>query len=80
MSIFEELSVSEDLLCKYLHRPTQKHNRSFNGVILEKLPKSRYVSFVSLQFGVHDVVANLSISKKAAVLMFEKLGMIPGQC
>ena len=45
----------------------------------DRWPKSRYVSFTPLQFGVYDVVANFNISRKARLLIFEKLGMIPGK-
>ena len=45
--IFEELSY-EDLLNKYLHGLTQNQNESFNTMIWDRLPKSRYVSFSPL--------------------------------
>ena len=37
------------------------------------------MSFIPLQFGVYDAVANFNIGRKAIVLIFEKLGMIPGK-
>ena len=45
--------------------------------IWDRLPKSRYVSFAPLQYEVYDAVANFNIGRKASVLIFEKLGMIP---
>ena len=42
-------------------------------------PKSRYTSFKPLQFGVYDAVASFNIGRKASVLIFEELGMIPGK-
>ena len=45
--IFEELS-HEDLLRKCLHSLTQNQNESFNAMIWDRLPKSRYVSFTPL--------------------------------
>ena len=74
----EELS-HEDLLSKCFHGLTQNQNESFNAMILDRLPKSKYVSFTPLQFGVYDVVANFNIGRKASVLIFEKLGIIPGK-
>ena len=49
-------------------------------MIWDRLPlKSRYTSFKSLQFGVYDAVASFNIGRKASVLTFEELGMIPGK-
>ena len=50
-------------------------------MIWDRLPKSRYVSLTPLQFGVYDAVANFNIyiGRKASVLIFWKLGMIPGK-
>ena len=45
--------------------------------IWDRLPKSRYVSFTPLQYEVYDAVANFNIGRKASVLIFEKIGMIP---
>ena len=46
-------------------------------MVWDRLPKSRYVSFIPLQFEVYDAVANFNIGRKASVLIFEKIGMIP---
>ena len=48
-------------------------------MIWDKLPKPRCVSFTPLQFGVYESVANFSKGRKASVLIFEKLGIIPGK-
>ena len=45
--ISEELSHG-DLLGKCLHGLTQNQNESFNAMIWDRLPKSRYVSFTPL--------------------------------
>ena len=66
--IFEELS-HEDLLRKCLHSLTQNQNESFNAMIWDRLPKSRYMSFTPLQFGVYDAVANFNIGRKARNLV-----------
>ena len=61
------------LACK-----TQNANESFNGTIWERIPKTNYVSIKQLDFGVFDAVANFNIGRKASVLIYEKLSMIPG--
>ena len=75
--VYNDLSKT-DLLEKCLHGKTQNRNESFNGTIWERLPKTKYVSFLQLQFGVYDAVANFNIGRKASVLIYEKLGLIPG--
>ena len=47
-------------------------------LIWERVPKTHYVSLTHLEFGVYDAVANLNIGMKASILIYEKLGMIPG--
>ena len=48
-------------------------------MIWDRLPKPRFVSFTPLQFGVYESVANFNKGRKASVLIFEKLGIIPGK-
>ena len=48
-------------------------------MIWDRVPKSRYVSFSQLELGVYDVVANFNIGRKASMLIFEKVNMIPGK-
>ena len=38
-------------------------------MIWDRLPKSRYMSFTPLQFGVYDAVANFNIGRKARNLV-----------
>ena len=58
---------------------TQNQNESFNAMIWSRIPKSNYVSFLQLQLGVYDAVANFNISRKASILIFEKFNMVPGK-
>ena len=75
--MYNELS-SDDMLSKCLHGKTQNQNESFNSTIWERIPKSTYVSLKHLKLGVHDAVSNFNIGRKASVLLYEKLKMIPG--
>ena len=76
--IFAELS-KETLLSKCLHGKAQNQNESYNALIWERLPKTKYVSLTQLKFGSYDAVAHFNIGKKSSVLIFEKLNMIPGR-
>ena len=49
------------------------------SLIWERLPKSTYVSLTSLKFENYDAVAHFNIGKKSSILIFEKLGMVPGR-
>ena len=75
--IFQDLS-SDSLFKECLHGKTQNHNESFNGTIWERLPKIRFVTLTRLKFGIFDAAANFNIGRKANILIFEKMGMIPG--
>ena len=74
--IFADLS-DESLLEKRLHGETQNQNESFKLMIWDGIPKMRYVSLT--QLGLFDTVAHFSIGKKASVLIYEKMNLIPGK-
>lgn len=76
-TIFEELS-SEKLLNDCLRGKTQNQNESFNAMIWQTIPKTKFVTLPQLQFGVYDAVANFNVGRKASVLIFEKMNMTPG--
>ena len=75
--IYNDLS-SDTLLTKCLHGKTQNHNESFNGMVWNRIPKTTYLSYQQLEFGIYDAVANFNIGFKASVLIYEKLGFCPG--
>jgi hypothetical protein len=75
--IFAELS-SDDMLFKCLHGKTQNQNESFNAMIWERIPKATFVSLRQLRLGTYDAVSNFNIGRKASILLYEKLDMIPG--
>ena len=62
--IYKDLS-STDLLAKCLHGKTKNQNESFNAMIWERLPKTKYVSNTQLQLGVYAVLANFNIGREA---------------
>ena len=70
--------TTDSLLLKCLHGKTQNQNESFNGTIWNRLPKGTYVGLLQLEIGVYDAVAHFNIGSKAAVLIYEKLGIRPG--
>jgi len=76
--IFEELKVMKTIyksVCMVVHRT--RMNCSMPLFIPRN--KSKYASLSQLQFGVYDAVANFNIARKASILIFEKMGMIPGK-
>ena len=76
-NIFQDLS-EDCLLEKCLHGKTQNRNESFNSIIWSRIPKHIYVGFTQFQVGLYDAVAHFNIGRKASVLVYEKLGIIPG--
>ena len=55
------------MLEKCLHGKTQNGNEFLNGMIWERLPKTKYVGFEKLKFGVFDAIANFNYGKKASI-------------
>ena len=76
--IYEELSA-DVLIRKCLHGQTQNQNESLNCMIWERIPKTKYVGFTQLEFGVYDAVANFNIGRKSTVDIYRRLGMVPGR-
>lgn len=76
--IYTRLS-SDDLLKKCLDGKTQNQNESLNGMIWNRLPKSVFVGADVLNFGAYDAVAHFNIGSKAAINIFEDLGLEPGE-
>ena len=63
----------------FLHGKTQNQNESFNKTIWERIPKTSFCSMTQPKFGLYDAVANFNIGRKASVLIYEKLGLLPGK-
>ena len=76
--IYQNLS-STSLLEKCLHGKTQNQNESYNAIIWDRIPKTKYVSLPTFEFGVYDSVANFNIGRKASISVFEKFNMLPGR-
>ena len=76
--IYIDLS-SDALLLKCLHGKTQNQNEAFNKTIWDRVPKTMFCTMEQLQFGLYDAVANFNVGRKATVLIYEKLGIVPGR-
>ena len=58
---------------------TPNCNESFDRTVYDRIPKSVYCSTDTFHFGIYDAAAHFNIGAKANILLFEKLGMIPGK-
>ena len=67
------------LLEKCIHGLTKNQNQSFNGTVWNRIPKDTHVGLRQLEIGVYDATTHFNIGSKDAVLVYEKLGMRPGQ-
>ena len=75
--IYKELS-SDILLNKCLHGLTQNANESFNAMIWERVPKTKYVGYTQLEIGVYDAVANFNDGRSASLSILKQIGLVPG--
>jgi hypothetical protein len=53
---------------------TQNQNKSLNGMIWNRLPKSIFVGGNVLQLGMHDAVAHFNMGSRASVDILSKMG------
>ena len=70
--------TDDDLLEKCAYGKTQNQNESLNAMVWNKVPKGSYVGLRQLEIGVYDAVSHFNIGNKAAILVYEKLGMVTG--
>ena len=75
--IYKGLS-SDVLLNKCLHGLTQNANESFNAMIWERLPKTKYVGYTQLEIGVYDAVVNFNDGRSASLSILKQIGLVPG--
>ena len=75
--IYQNLT-KDSYLKRLLHGKTQNQNESFNAMIWDRIPKTKYVALPQLELGVYDAICAFNIGLKSTVLIFQKLGMIPG--
>ena len=75
--IYADLS-SDALLQKCLHGMTQNANESFNALIWERVPKSRYVGFNQLEIAVYDAVSVFNDGRSASLEILSEMGLEPG--
>ena len=75
--VFARLS-QDQLLKKCLHGKTQNQNESFNRMIWDRVPKSRYVGKDTFDLGVHDAVANFNMGAAASIEILKVLNITPG--
>ena len=73
----DELS-DDKLLKKCLHGKTQNANESFNAMIWNRIPKTRYCGLDKLELAAYDTVAHFNIGRMATIKVFETLNIIPG--
>ena len=70
--------IKENELKKCLHGKTQNQNESFNSIIWERPPKTKYCSFDKLQFAVYDAVANFNDGRQASIDILKHLNIRSG--
>ncbi|GFX83634.1 uncharacterized protein TNCV_325831 [Trichonephila clavipes] len=71
-------SHREGLIEKCLHGRTQNPNESFNKCFWERIPKTVFVGFETLKFGVMDAVICFNDGYVSRIKVFEALGIKPG--
>ena len=64
--IYEDLT-KENILERCLHGKTQDANESFNAMIWERAPKTRYCGIDKLEFAVYDSIANFNYRRQATL-------------
>ena len=63
-AVFDDLS-NDSLLMKCLHGKTQNQNESFNGMIWNRIPKSRFIKYKQFAMAIFDAAAHFNIGNLA---------------
>ena len=58
---------------KCLHGKTQNQNESFNGMIWNRVPKSRFIKYKQFATAIFDATAHFNIGNLATLMIYDKL-------
>jgi len=75
--IYNELTKAEKLE-KCLHGLTQNQNESFNNLIWERAPKTRYIASDKLNFAVNDAICTFNNGRSGTLELWKGVGIEPG--
>ena len=75
-AVFDDLS-NDGLLMKCLHGKTQTQNESFNGMIWNRVPKSRFIKYKQFATAIFDATA-LNSGNFATLMIYDKLNIERG--
>lgn len=75
--IYHDLS-QPSLLSKCLHGKTQHANKSFHGMIWNRIPKTCFVGRNVLELGALDAICHFNVGTKAAIEIYKELNIVPG--
>ena len=70
--------TDENELAKCLHGQTQNANESFNALIWERAPKTRYCGLVKLKLCVYDAVSHFNYGGQSVIDTFKLLNINAG--
>ena len=76
-AVFDDLS-NDSLLMKCLHGKTQNQNESFNGMIWNRVPKSRFIKYKQFATVIFDATAHFNIGNLATLMIYDKLDIERG--
>ena len=63
---------------KCLHGKTQNQNESFNGMIWNRIPKSRFIKYRQFAMAIFDAAAHFNIGNLATLMIYDKLNIERG--
>ena len=76
--IYIDLTKPE-MLENCLHGKMQNANECFNGMIWERLPKTKHVGCEKLKLGVFNAIANFNYGKKASIVIMTEMNLVHGK-
>ena len=76
-SVFDDL-FNDSLLMKCLHGKIQNQNESFNGMIWNRVPKSRFIKYKQFATTIFDATAHVNIGNLATLMIYDKLDIERG--
>ena len=63
---------------KCLHGKTQNQNESFNGMICNRVHKSRFIKYIQFATAIFDATAHFNIGNLAILMIYDKLDIARG--
>ena len=72
---YDHALYNKPILSRCQYGKTQNQNEYFNGIILKRVPKQRFIKLKIFKIGVYDLVAHSNVGNLVTLLIYDAVGI-----